>query len=65
MTINKITMATEKLKMCAFLLLTFATVSVFAQDAVPAAGGDATGAGGSSAYSVGPVVYTNVTEQAR
>ena len=54
-------MATKKLKMCAFLLLTFVTASVFAQDAVPAAGGDATGAGGSSAYSVGQVVYTSVS----
>ena len=54
-------MATKNLKMCAFLLLTFATASVFAQDAVPAAGGDATGAGGSSAYSVGQVEYTSVS----
>jgi hypothetical protein len=61
MTIIKITMATKKLKMCAFLLLTFVTASVFAQYAVPAAGGDATGAGGSSAYSVGQVVYISVS----
>ncbi len=42
-------------------LFTFATTIVFAQDDVPTAGGDATGAGGSSAYSVGQVVYTSVS----
>ena len=55
------TMATNKIKMCVYLLLNFATASVFAQDAVPAAGGDATGGGGSSAYSVGQVEYASVS----
>jgi len=37
------------------------SVSAFAQETVPATGGDATGAGGSSSYTVGQVVYTTNT----
>jgi hypothetical protein len=39
-------------------ILTSGTITIKAQDAVPAAGGDAAGTGGSVAYSVGQVVYT-------
>ena len=37
------------------------TVGLHAQETVPATGGDATGAGGSSSYTVGQVVYTTNT----
>ena len=37
------------------------SVGLYAQEAVPASGGDATGAGGSSSYTVGPAVYTTHT----
>ena len=43
----------------AFLLLGLG--GIHAQEAVPATGGDATGAGGSSSYTVGQVVYTTNT----
>ncbi len=33
----------------------------YSQQAVPAAGGEATGSGGSSSFSVGQVVYTTIT----
>jgi hypothetical protein len=37
------------------------SVGLHAQEAVPATGGDATGAGGSSSYTLGQVVYTTNT----
>ena len=37
------------------------SVGLHAQETVPATGGDATGAGGSSSYTVGQVVYTTNT----
>jgi hypothetical protein len=37
------------------------SVGLYAQQTVPATGGDATGAGGSSSYTVGQVVYTTNT----
>lgn len=37
------------------------SVGLHAQETVPAAGGDATGAGGTSTYTVGQVVYTTNT----
>jgi hypothetical protein len=37
------------------------SVGLYAQQTVPATGGDATGAGGSSSYTVGQVVYTTKT----
>jgi hypothetical protein len=52
---------TTNLKCIASAILLFTLSSVSAQDAVPGAGGDANGAGGSSAYSVGQVVYTSVS----
>jgi hypothetical protein len=36
----------------------FGLTSVFAQNAIPATGGDATGANGSASYTVGQVAYT-------
>lgn len=43
----------------AFVLL--ATIELHAQETVPSSGGDATGSGGSSSYTVGQVVYTTNT----
>ena len=43
----------------AFLLLGLG--GLHAQEALPATGGEATGAGGSSSYTVGQVVYTTDT----
>jgi hypothetical protein len=40
------------------------SVGLYAQQTVPATGGDATGAGGSSSYTVGQVVYTTNTGSA-
>ena len=43
----------------AFLLLGIG--GLYAQETVPATGGDATGSGGSASYSVGQMVYTTNT----
>ena len=49
------------MKTSAFILFSlFFTLSLIAQEAVPAAGGDASGIGGSSSYTVGQVVYTTI-----
>jgi hypothetical protein len=40
------------------------SVGLYAQQTVPATGGDATGAGGTSSYTVGQVVYTTNTGSA-
>jgi hypothetical protein len=49
----------KKIKLSAFLLVIGLTAQ--AQQANPATGGDATGIGGSVAYSVGQIVYTTHT----
>ena len=41
--------------------LLFATHLIYAQENIPASGGNATGSGGSSSYSVGQLVYTTST----
>lgn len=51
-------MIKSKFRIIVFCSITLGALSVKAQDAVPAAGSDASGAGGSAAYSVGQVVYT-------
>jgi len=43
------------------LTITFSLSSIYAQEAIPASGGEATGAGGSASYTVGQVFYTTVT----
>ena len=50
----------KKMKLSALLMLGFA-LTTQAQQANTAAGGDATGSGGTVAYSVGQVVYTTHT----
>ncbi len=42
----------------AFLLFYFGMTGIQAQDAIPASGGDASGSGGTTSYSIGQVVYT-------
>jgi len=44
-----------------FLFAVFVSLSSFCQESTIAAGGDATGAGGSSSYTVGQVLYTTAT----
>jgi hypothetical protein len=41
--------------------LLFATQLMYSQENIPASGGEATGSGGSSSYSVGQLVYTTNT----
>jgi hypothetical protein len=48
----------KRLKMCVFLLSGLSLAVLQAQNTVPAAGGVASGSGGSVSYSVGQVVYT-------
>lgn len=48
----------KKLKLCAVFLLVLGLAGLKAQEAMPAAGGDASGSGGSVSYSVGQVVYS-------
>jgi hypothetical protein len=42
--------------------LLFATQLIYSQEIIPASGGEATGSGGSSSYSVGQLVYTTNTD---
>ena len=51
----------KKLKLSAVLLLGLGLTGLQAQNAVPATGGNASGSGGTVAYSVGQVVYTTNT----
>ncbi|NOZ47579.1 MAG: T9SS type A sorting domain-containing protein [Chlorobi bacterium] len=51
----------KKLKLSAVLLLSIGLIGVQAQEAIPAAGGNISGPGGSASYSVGQVVYTTNT----
>jgi hypothetical protein len=51
-------MKNKKTKMAALLLLGFALTTVQAQQAFVASGGNASGSGGTVAYSVGQIVYT-------
>ena len=50
----------KKLTTCALFLL-LCLGGLHAQETVPAAGGDATGAGGTSSYTIGQLVYTTNT----
>lgn len=51
----------KRLKLCAVILLGFGLTGIQAQESINAAGGDATGTGGSASYSVGQLVYTTNT----
>lgn len=48
-------------KTVAFLMLSCCLAPVFAQQSITATGGDASGSGGTAAYSIGQVVYTTNT----
>jgi len=54
-------MRNKKLKLSALLLLCFGMFGLQAQNAIPASGGNASGSGGTSSYTVGQVVYTTFT----
>jgi hypothetical protein len=47
----------KRIKLCAVILLGLGLTGLYAQEAIPASGGDATGSGGSLSYSYGQVVY--------
>ena len=51
----------KKLKLCALLLLGLGLTGLQAQESINAAGGVASGSGGSANYSVGQLVYTTNT----
>jgi hypothetical protein len=54
-------MNTKKIKIVVLFLLGFGLLTAQAQETVIAAGGDASGSGGTVAYSVGQIVYTTNT----
>jgi hypothetical protein len=47
----------KRAKLCAVFLLGLGLTGLYAQEVLPASGGDATGSGGSVSYSYGQVVY--------
>ncbi len=51
----------KKLKLCAIFLLGLGLTGLQAQEAIPVTGGNASGSGGSTSYSVGQVVYNTYT----
>lgn len=51
----------KRLKLCTMLLSAIGISGLHAQEAVPAAGGNASGSGGSASYSIGQVVYATNT----
>ena len=53
-------MTHKKLKLSTVLLLALGLTG-YAQEAIPATGGNASGSGGSASYSVGQIVYTSNT----
>ena len=56
-----ISMSNKKTKIVVLFCLVFGLLTAQAQDAVIAAGGDASGSGGTVAYSVGQIVYSTHT----
>jgi len=51
----------KRLKLCALLLFGLGLTGLQAQESVNAAGGNASGSGGTVSYTVGQVVYTTKT----
>jgi len=51
-------MKQNKVKLCACFLFSIGLVNGYAQEAATALGGDASGSGGTVAYSIGQVAYT-------
>jgi hypothetical protein len=54
----------QALKVITLLFVIFSFLSVFSQEAILVSGGDATGTGGTSSYSVGQVAYSTHTSSA-
>ena len=54
-------MSTKKIKICVLFLLGLGLLTAQAQQATTATGGDASGSGGTVAYSVGQIVYSTNT----
>jgi hypothetical protein len=54
-------MKNKELKLCFLIIFSFGLTVLRAQEAIPAAGGNGTGSGGTVSYSVGQVVYTTNT----
>jgi hypothetical protein len=50
-------MRQKKIKLCTLLILGLGLTGLKAQEALPATGGNASGSGGSTSYTVGQVVY--------
>ena len=55
---RKTAMQHKKLKLSTVLLFVIGMTGLQAQNTIPATGGNATGAGGASSYTVGQIVYT-------
>lgn len=58
---NRTAMQHKRLKLSALLLLGLGLTGLQAQESINAAGGNASGSGGSMSYSVGQIVYTTNT----
>ena len=54
-------MRLKRLKLSAVLILVLGLTGLQAQESINATGGDATGSGGSTSYSIGQIVYTTNT----
>jgi len=54
-------MKLTKITLSSFLLLGIKLIGLQAQQAIPAAGGNASGSGGTASYTVGQVIYTTNT----
>jgi hypothetical protein len=51
----------KKLELCAVLLLGLGLTGIYAQQAIPASGGDGSGGGGTVSYTVGQIFYNTNT----
>lgn len=54
-------MKKQQQKFLTLLAMSFSFVATYAQDSITASGGNATGVGGSSSYSIGQATYTSQT----
>lgn len=54
-------MRIKKFTICALILFTLALTGLYAQETITAAGGNASGSGGSASYTAGQVVYNTFT----
>jgi hypothetical protein len=51
----------KKLELCAVLLLGLGLTGIYAQQAIPASGGNGSGGGGTVSYTIGQIVYSTNT----